>query len=182
MIAVACVLAYSNTFGVPFLFDDEDAVVGNATIRHLWPIWAALRPPHNGSPVDGRPVANLSLAVSFALSGLGPWGYHAVNLLIHICRGGRAVCDDPADAFVAAHPGAARSGRNGAGRLDRAHLGRPSAANRVGDVRQSTGRIARLALLSADALLFDSRRRLARPAVWYAAAVFAARWAWPRRR
>jgi protein O-mannosyl-transferase len=84
IIIVAAGLAYSNTFGVPFLFDDSPSIVENPTIRHLWPPWCALSPPHSGAPVDGRPLVNLSLAVNYALGGFTVWGYHAVNLSIHI--------------------------------------------------------------------------------------------------
>lgn len=85
-IVVASVLVYSNTFGVPLLLFDGDgmAIVDNPTIRHLWPPGLPLSPPHSGSPVDGRPIVNLSFAVNYAISGLAPWSYHVVNLMVHV--------------------------------------------------------------------------------------------------
>ncbi|HXA79862.1 MAG TPA: tetratricopeptide repeat protein [Opitutaceae bacterium] len=35
----------------------------------------------------GRPIVNLSLAVNYAFGGLDPWGYHALNLAIHMLAG-----------------------------------------------------------------------------------------------
>lgn len=87
-IAVAGLLAYCNSLHGPFVFDDPPSIAGNPTIRHLWPVWDALRPPHgNGITVGGRPVLNLSLAVNYAVSGTRVWSYHALNLLIHILAG-----------------------------------------------------------------------------------------------
>jgi len=87
VIALAALAAYSGSFGGPFLFDDIGSIPENPTIRHLWPIWAALAPPVGGLTVSGRPVLNLSLAVNYALGGTNVWGYHAANLLIHILAG-----------------------------------------------------------------------------------------------
>jgi Tfp pilus assembly protein PilF len=78
------VAAYWNSFQGAFVFDDIYAVVENPTIRSLWPLGPVLDSTHIGSPTDGRPVVNLSLAVNYALGGLNPWGYHAVNLAVHI--------------------------------------------------------------------------------------------------
>jgi len=87
LIVLGALVAYANSFGGPFLFDDIGSIPENATIRHLWPIWAALSPPVGGFTVSGRPVLNLSLAVNYALGGTNVWGYHAANLLIHILAG-----------------------------------------------------------------------------------------------
>jgi tetratricopeptide (TPR) repeat protein len=98
--------AYATSFGGVFLLDDVRAIARNATIRTLWPITVPLAPP-TASTVAGRPVANLSFAVNYALAppdvrdvfeiggpGSPPdaadrlrrnaWGYHAANLLIHL--------------------------------------------------------------------------------------------------
>jgi tetratricopeptide (TPR) repeat protein len=80
----AGVLAYSNSFDGPFIFDDRLSIPQNATIRHLWPITGPLHVPGEGRTVDARPVLNLSLALSYALSGYAVWGYHLLNLIIHL--------------------------------------------------------------------------------------------------
>ncbi len=73
--------AYHNSLRGPFIFDDVHAVLNNPTIRQLWPLWRVMSPPPG---TTGRPVVNLSLALNYALGGLNVWGYHAVNLAIHI--------------------------------------------------------------------------------------------------
>ncbi len=79
------VAAYSDSFRVPFFFDDRPAILRNPTIRHLWPGRDLLNPPVSG--VSGRPVANFSLAVNYVLGGTSVWGYHFANLAIHILTG-----------------------------------------------------------------------------------------------
>lgn len=88
LVLLATIAAYLPSLRVPFYLDDGPSIVDNATIRQLWPPGAALHPPGNsGETVSGRPVLNLSLAVSHALSGDAPWGYHALNLAIHLLGG-----------------------------------------------------------------------------------------------
>ena len=88
LVVAAGLLAYHNSFTGPFLFDDVSSIPENRTIRHLWPIWDALSPPHEGGiTVEGRPFVNLSLATNYALGGTKVWGYHALNLAIHILAG-----------------------------------------------------------------------------------------------
>jgi protein O-mannosyl-transferase len=88
IIAFAALAAYHNSFSGPFIFDDTLSIVENRTIRHLWPISRALSPPHGSAQtVSGRPMVNLSLAVNYALGGRAVWGYHALNLAIHILAG-----------------------------------------------------------------------------------------------
>jgi len=86
VIAFAGVTAYANSLAGPFVFDDLDAVVGNPTIRHLGRIGIVLRAPAS-TVTGGRPVMNLSYALNYASGGLSVWGYHAVNLAIHILAG-----------------------------------------------------------------------------------------------
>jgi tetratricopeptide (TPR) repeat protein len=82
LLALAAVAAYSDSFTGPWLFDDREAIAGNASLRHLA---TALVPPGGGLPVSGRPVLNLSFALNYALGGTQVAGYHATNLLIHLC-------------------------------------------------------------------------------------------------
>src|ERR1022692_1539631 len=85
MVVAAGLLAYHNSFTGPFIFDDFYSIEDNPTIHHLWPIWQTLSPPRIGAPtVEGRPLVNLSLAINYALGGYRLWGYHALNLTIHI--------------------------------------------------------------------------------------------------
>jgi len=86
VIALAACVAYATSISAPFVFDDGPSIVGNLTIRHLWPLGPVFSPPAQAS-VCGRPLVNLSLALNYALGGLDVRGYHAANLLIHILAG-----------------------------------------------------------------------------------------------
>lgn len=82
LVAAGC-LVYANSFGGPFIFDDYSCIVENPHIRHLWPIWEVWRSPPEVA-IAGRPVVSLTLALNYALGGLRVWGYHAVNLALHL--------------------------------------------------------------------------------------------------
>lgn len=83
VIVIAAVAVYWNSFGGPFVFDDLSSIPENPTIRRLWPLSEVLSPP-SGTTVEGRPLVNLTLAINYALGGTNVFGYHAVNLAIHI--------------------------------------------------------------------------------------------------
>ncbi len=68
---------------MPLLYDDDASIEFNRTLRH---IGTAFWPP-SGSTVGGRPVLNLSLALNYAAGATSVWGYHAVNIAIHILAG-----------------------------------------------------------------------------------------------
>jgi tetratricopeptide (TPR) repeat protein len=98
-------IAYSNSFDGVFVLDDEPAIVENTHIRRLWPLTSAMQAPH-GTTLAGRPFVSLTFALNYALapadarnvlrlpSDASPlqyeqlrrnlWGYHALNLLVHI--------------------------------------------------------------------------------------------------
>lgn len=85
-LVLATVAAYINSFGGTFVFDDERAILENPHIRGLWPLSLPLTTWPDSS-LAGRPVASLSFALSYALSGAEPWGHHAVNLAVHLLAG-----------------------------------------------------------------------------------------------
>jgi protein O-mannosyl-transferase len=75
--------AYSNTLQAPFIFDDRTNIVGNMSIRSMWPPWD----PFFVSPdtgLTGRSLINVTLAFNYAISGDNVWSYHLLNILIHI--------------------------------------------------------------------------------------------------
>jgi tetratricopeptide (TPR) repeat protein len=83
VIMLVALIAYHNSFTVPFMLDDPLAIKDNPTIKHLGP---ALFPPPNAT-TGGRPLLNLTFALNYALGGLNVGGYHAFNLLIHALAG-----------------------------------------------------------------------------------------------
>jgi tetratricopeptide (TPR) repeat protein len=84
-LVVLGVAVFWNAVGGVFLLDDFASIHQNASIRTLWPIWDTLMPPNRGETVAGRPIANLTLAVNYAMGGLDIRGYHVVNLFLHLC-------------------------------------------------------------------------------------------------
>jgi Flp pilus assembly protein TadD len=80
LLTVAVIALYAGSLNAPLLFDDLGAITQNQSIRRLS---TALRPPADGSTTTGRPVLNLSFALSYRLSGEAPWGHRAVNIAIH---------------------------------------------------------------------------------------------------
>jgi tetratricopeptide (TPR) repeat protein len=83
LLVLAGLFAYGNSLEGVFVMDDTLGIIQNPTIRALWPPWAALSPPAS-SPVTGRPLVNLSLALNYGIGGLNPTSYHLFNLLFHI--------------------------------------------------------------------------------------------------
>ncbi len=80
LILLVGVLSYSNTFHGPFVFDDAQNIVEYETI-HL----DSLSPAKLAQlKFGGRPVARLSFALNYYLGELDPFGYHLLNLLIHL--------------------------------------------------------------------------------------------------
>ncbi len=68
------------------MFDDLPAISNNPTIRALWPPSRVLSPPAK-TPVTGRPLVNLSLALNYAIGGLNVGSYHVFNVTVHLLAG-----------------------------------------------------------------------------------------------
>lgn len=83
LLAAVCALPFLNSLSLPFVLDDQGAVIENASIRDLTNWSAVLLPPPEIS-TSGRPIVSLSLAVNYALDGIDAWSYHAVNLGVHL--------------------------------------------------------------------------------------------------
>ena len=77
VIAISGVLVYLNSFKGAFLFDDLKRIVANRHIRSVGAAWDTLS-------TSRRPAVNLSLAVNYHLDRLEVWGYHLVNIAVHV--------------------------------------------------------------------------------------------------
>jgi hypothetical protein len=75
IVAVLALLVYSNTFTVPFHYDDKLNIVDTARVKDLHTFW-----PPSGMRWSGY----LTFALNYHFGGLDTTGYHAVNLLVHI--------------------------------------------------------------------------------------------------
>jgi len=81
-IAVTCLLGtliYSNTFQSPFVFDDLPFIVYNTEIKDLTGVTSVLK---GRSP--SRFVTYVTFALNYHFHQLDVFGYHLVNLLIHL--------------------------------------------------------------------------------------------------
>jgi tetratricopeptide (TPR) repeat protein len=83
IVACAGIAAFGNSVFAAFVLDDRVAVIDNLSLRRLWPIQDALFAERE-SPLAGRPLVNVSLALNYAMAGLDPRLYHAVNVAIHV--------------------------------------------------------------------------------------------------
>ncbi len=78
LLSLLAALIYSSTFSIPFHFDDADNIVQNPQIKDL----------ANFFDLSGsRYVGFLSFALNYSVGGLQVFGYHLVNLIIHIANG-----------------------------------------------------------------------------------------------
>ncbi len=77
-VCVLGIFVYSNTFHSPFHFDGERCIAENVSIRNLthlraiWDYWPT------------RFTTFLSLAFNYHFNGLRVFGYHVVNLVVHL--------------------------------------------------------------------------------------------------
>jgi len=78
LIAIIGVAIYSNTLSSAFVFDDMRNIVDNYKIRDL----------SNFYDLSGtRYIGFLSFALNYHFGGLNVFGYHIVNIIIHIING-----------------------------------------------------------------------------------------------
>ena len=74
-IVVAGVLVYLNSFAGVFIYDDVREIVEGRQIHSFDGLWG------------DRPVVKLTLAINYALGAVNTWGYHLVNLIVHVLAG-----------------------------------------------------------------------------------------------
>jgi tetratricopeptide (TPR) repeat protein len=76
LLVAAIGLAYGTSLQGAFVLDDYADVLDNPRLRRGWPPAWLLG--------TSRPVVDATLALNTALGGSSPWGYHALNILIHM--------------------------------------------------------------------------------------------------
>jgi Flp pilus assembly protein TadD len=82
LLSAVALATYANALQSPFVWDDDNAIVMNESIRHI----TTSLVPALETPLSGRPVVSLSFALNYALGGLDTTGYHTVNLAIHVAN------------------------------------------------------------------------------------------------
>ena len=84
LIAIIGLAAYSNTFDVPFQFDDFNNIPDNPIIKDLGNFISSL----SGYQYNPRRyIGYLTLALNYRFGGHDVTWYHAVNIAIHILNG-----------------------------------------------------------------------------------------------
>jgi Flp pilus assembly protein TadD len=84
LIVVVGALTFANSLSAPFIYDDSAVIAENATIRSPSLVTRLLTTPRAGAPTAGRPLANFSFAVNYAIGGRDVGGYHVVNIAVHV--------------------------------------------------------------------------------------------------
>ena len=79
LIPAIAAIVYSNSFDCSFHFDDQQAIVENYAIHRF-----DLKEIFSSS---NRPILEITLAVNYYFGKLNVFGYHLVNLLLHISNG-----------------------------------------------------------------------------------------------
>lgn len=83
LIVLICI-SYSNTLHSPFVYDDLYGISENRYIQIREISLNGLSDIIKHSYARSRPVSNITLALNYMYGGLDTFGYHAVNISIHI--------------------------------------------------------------------------------------------------
>lgn len=93
LLALLSAIAFANTFRNDFVYDDLYVILENRLIKQLDQLptlfttdyWAGTQ--KEGEPPRDllyRPLVMVSYALNYAVGGANPFGYHLVNLLLHL--------------------------------------------------------------------------------------------------
>lgn len=88
LVAAAC---YWNSLQGQLVHDDIFAIRDNKDVQPSTPIANLFKNDFWGKPMSSvvshksyRPLTVLTFRMNYALHGLNPWGYHVVNMLLHM--------------------------------------------------------------------------------------------------
>jgi len=85
--AILVFLIYSNTLKGPFVFDGVRNIEKNQHIRLTEITMEGMGRAGFQSPSSNRPVANISFALNYYFHRYNVFGFHIVNIIIHITTG-----------------------------------------------------------------------------------------------
>ncbi len=86
-LAVLVCLIYSNTLGTPFIFDDKFRIQDNTHIRLTQLTLGGIAEAGFESGDNRRPIPYITFALNYYFHQYDVWGYHLVNIVIHIITG-----------------------------------------------------------------------------------------------
>jgi len=81
LIGLCALTIYSNIYNNPFVFDDIGHICENKTIRNSSNYFSL------GKLLDPRALVDLTFAINYRFGKLNVFGYHLINVLIHIING-----------------------------------------------------------------------------------------------
>lgn len=83
------VVVYGNSMDAPFIYDGKGKILENPRIRMTELTGDSVsNAVFRKSKTDGRTLTTLSYAINYYFHGYDLWGYHFVNILIHLITGG----------------------------------------------------------------------------------------------
>ena len=86
------IVIYANSMNVPFTFDDKPNIVNNPAIKSYSLLLNAaqaqsdLLEPHLKPQMVSRIVGYATFALNYRLHGLSVFGYHLVNIIVHLAN------------------------------------------------------------------------------------------------
>jgi hypothetical protein len=83
VVIVVALVGYANTFQVPFYFDDQSSIIDNPAVHSLTNFFGK---DGGYDSMPNRVVGYLTFALNYQAGGDNGFGYHLVNLLIHIAN------------------------------------------------------------------------------------------------
>src|SRR6056297_1268995 len=88
ILCLAGVIVYANTFHAPFVYDDINYITKNDPNVHMTELsWEELQTAALDGKPRNRPLANVSFALNYYFGKENPFGYHVVNLIVHLATG-----------------------------------------------------------------------------------------------
>ena len=90
VVAITCLVCYMNSLEYDLVHDDVFAIKENSDVRPDIPLQNLLLNDFWGKPMwsntshkSYRPLCTLTFRMNYAIHGLRPFGYHAVNIILH---------------------------------------------------------------------------------------------------
>lgn len=87
LLAVIVCIIYSNTFTVPFVFDDRINITRVPAMHMTELSWENIKTAVQEAHSEYRPLPNISFALNHYFHGLNVTGYHMVNISLHLMAG-----------------------------------------------------------------------------------------------
>jgi hypothetical protein len=88
LIAGVALVAYSNTFSVPFHFDDRPNILENPNVHIKVLTWDRVEELIKNTYKESiRVFSYFTLALNYYVGGTNVFGYHLVNFVIHVASG-----------------------------------------------------------------------------------------------